>query len=308
MGPLCDEIVTFPLERVSSIVRAMKCLTALLSIILLVPIASFGADSGSPSADYLKGRDYLNGAGVEKNPQLAFSLFEKAAKAGDIEAKSGLGYLYFTGTGTPKDEAKGMALLEEAANAGSGKAAYNLAQIFIKKAPDSSPQALEFLAKATQAGMPEAKVTLADWYYFGRPGIPVDLKKAFDLYLEAAEDGNPIAENAVGAMYFSGKAVPLDRKKGIQYYRKAAEKGFARAEANLGQLYATGIEVGRNNVEALKWFFRANVQGDAMARVSLRDFLKGVTEAEIEQAIAETRLDLKAALNCADIPPSADSR
>ena len=263
------------------------------------------AGHGDSEAQVQLARACLQGLGVPENPEKAFALFEQAAATGNVEAKAALGYLCLTGKGTKKDESKGIDLLREAANAGSPKAAYNLAQHMIKKGPEHSKEALELMTQAAGAGMAEARLALAGWYYFGETGIPVDDKKAFALYMELAEKGNPVAENAVGAMLYVGRGIPADRAQGAAYYRKAAEKGCAKAQANLGQLYASGDTVGRNKIEALKWLFRANAQGEVTARIALKAFLRGVNETEIEEALKTSGILRSSALNLED-PPARD--
>ena len=267
-----------------------------------IPALEEKAGKGDAEARVELARDFLYGQGVPENPEKAFALFEKAAATGNIEAKAALGFLYLSGKGTKTDEAKGIGLLREAANAGSPKAAYNLAQFQIKKGPECSKKALDFMTKAADAGMTEAELALADWNYFGKDGIPVDYGKAYPLYLRAAEKGNPAAQNMVGVMLYYGKGVPPDRKLGAEYYRKAAEQGLAKAQANLGLLYIMGDVFGRNKVEGLKWLFRANAQGEVTARNALKDLLRGVSEAEIEEAVKTSGILRSSALNLEDPP------
>jgi len=270
-----------------------------------IPALEEKAGKGDADAQFELARALLQGLGVPENPERAYALLEQAAAAGNVEAKAALGYLCLTGKGTEKDASKGIDLLREASNAGSPKAAYNLAQHLIKMGPENSKEALELMTQAAGAGMAEAKIALAGWYYFGETGIPVDDKKAFALYMEQAEKGNPVAENAVGAMLYVGRGIPADRAQGAAYYRKAAEKGCAKAQANLGQLYASGDTVGRNKIEALKWLFRANAQGEVTARIALKAFLRGVNETEIEEELKTSGILRSSALNLED-PPARD--
>ncbi len=267
-----------------------------------IPALEERAGKGDAEAQVELARDCLYGQGVPENPEKAFALFEQAAATGNVDAKAALGFLYLSGKGTKTDEAKGIGLLREAASAGSPKAAYNLAQHQIKKGPEYSKEALDLMTKAVDSGMPEAELALADWNYFGKDGIPTDYGKAYPLYLRAAEKGSPAAQNAVGAMLYHGEGVSADRKLGAEYYRKAAEQGLAKAQANLGLLYIMGDVFGRNKVEGLKWLFRANAQGEVTARNALKDFLRGVNEVEIEEAVKTSGILRSSALNLEDPP------
>ncbi|TSA30646.1 MAG: sel1 repeat family protein [Verrucomicrobiaceae bacterium] len=288
-----DEIVAFAICGHSYILFCMTRPTLLLGCLILFPLVARSSDNAQ--TDYVRARNFLSGNGVAADPQKAYSLFQKAAESGDVEAKAALGYLSFTGKGTAKDEVKGIELLREAATAGSPKAAFNLAQIQMKNG--RTYEALDFMTKAADGGMPEAEIVLADWYYFGQPGIDIDYKKAFEFYSRAAERGNPVAQNALGSIYYNGLGQARDRKKGVEYFRKAAERGVARAQVNLAKEYIMGDEVRRDKIEALKWLFQANAQGEVTARNTLKDFIRGVSQEQIEIALKETGLERDVALN-----------
>jgi len=256
----------------------------------------------NPDAQFELARACLKGDGVPKDPAMAAALFQQLADKGDVEAKAALGYLYFSGIGVKKNSEKGISILREAANEGSPKAAFNLAQILMKNG--RSYEALDFMTRSADKGMPEAEIVLADWYYFGQPGIEIDYNKAFEFYSRADVRGNPLAQNALGSIYYHGLGRPRDRKKGVEYFRKAAERGVARAQVNLAKEYIMGEEVRRDKIEALKWLFQANAQGEVTARNTLKDFIRGVTQEQIEIALKETGLQRSTAVNLEDTPSS----
>lgn len=268
------------------------------------------AKQGDTSAQVELARACLHGQAVPENPEKAFALFQKAAASGNVEAKAALGYLYLTGKGTKIDESKGLELLHEAAKEGSQKAAYNLAQFLINKDPGQSKVAVELMSKAAQAGMTEAQLVLAEWYYFGKAGIPQDFQKAYPLYLSAAEKGNPVAQNAVGAMLYDGQGVPVDQKRAVEYYMRAAKQGNAKAQVNIGHEYLVGEQLGQNKIEGLKWLMRANAQKEITARNSLKDLLRGCSEGEINLALEETGLEKASAIDLTYeiFPPGPGSR
>lgn len=250
--------------------------------------------------NYQSAKAYMNADGEKKDLVRAYELMRAAADQGHVDAKAIVGYLVYTGTGVSRNENDGVRFLKEAADEGSSKAAFNLAKILIKQDTKKSEEALAYMKQAADSGMLQAELALAEWYYFGENGSPVNYPEALKFYERAAEKGNPVAENAVGAMYYYGTGVPLDEAKGTRYFQKAAENGMARAQVHLAHVYLMGGTLPRNKVEALKWIFRANVQGEVAARVTLRDLLTGITEAEISQALKETGLDRAEAMNIED--------
>lgn len=109
------------------------------------------AERGTPEAQFLLGRLYEEGRGVDADPSRAAALYAAAAadvapttaiyvppvgraaghvmlmpnanaRTGLAAARYRLGLLTITGRGVPRDEAKGRRLIERAADAGNGDA------------------------------------------------------------------------------------------------------------------------------------------------------------------------------------------
>ncbi len=262
-------------------------------------LSSLCADTQAEE-NYQCAKAYMNAEGAKKDLLSAYELMRAAADQGHVDAKALVGYMLYTGTGVSRNESDGVRFLKEAADEGSSKAAFNLSKILLKQDPKKSYEALAYMKQAAESGMLQAELALAEWYYFGENGIPINYPEALKFYERAAEKGNSIAENAVGAIYYYGSGVPRDKTKGTRYFQKAAEKGMARAQVHLAHVYLMGNTLPRCKVEALKWILRANVQGEVTARVALRDLITGITEAEISEALEETGLQRGEAMNIDD--------
>jgi hypothetical protein len=65
---------------------------------------------------------------------------------------------------------------------------------------------------------------------------------AFGCYLVAAEDGDPMAQTAVGLIYYQGRTrqVPQDYKQAFFWLRKAADAGVYAAQRTVGDMYMLG--------------------------------------------------------------------
>jgi len=122
------------------------------------------AAGGRASAKSLLGWMYAQGAGVERNPQLAETLYREAAGAGDVSALNNLGELYETGRGVKTDVARAVEYYRQAAEAGFAPAQFNLGRMYAggTGVPRDIAAARSWLGRALQAGVQPAK-QLLDW-------------------------------------------------------------------------------------------------------------------------------------------------
>lgn len=102
-------------------------------------------------------------------------------------------------------------------------------------------------------------------YYNGKNGYPLNKKKAFSGFLEAAKAGVPQAMYSVAYMYANGECVPQDLKKAFLLYERAAAAGVISANVALGKMYYNGEYVHQNMNEAYKHYSYAATKGDGNA-------------------------------------------
>jgi len=81
---------------------------------------------------------------------------------------------------------------------------------------------------------PAAIHYLGTAYYYGRLGVQKDLRKAVELYTEAAEHGSIQALYSLGFSYTKGEGVEVDIAKGIEFLKKAAMQGDFQSRHSLG--------------------------------------------------------------------------
>ena len=95
----------------------------------------------------------------------------------------------------------------------------------------------DFLAAigAEAATEEESLCELADRYYRGE-GVPQDKEKAAELYNEAGNHGDMVAQYTLGYMYDKGDGIDKDRDKAMLWYEKAAEQGHEAAQNRLAVL------------------------------------------------------------------------
>ena len=92
-----------------------------------------------------------------------------------------------------------------------------------------------------------------------------------------AHQGDPDAQNKLGAAYFHGKGVEKNAGEAEKWFRQSAEKGYAKAQYNLGVMYYQGAGVAQNYSEAFKMYTQAAQKGYALAQYNLGlVYLQGV--------------------------------
>ncbi|WP_280124746.1 tetratricopeptide repeat protein [Pseudomonas amygdali] len=89
------------------------------------------------------------------------------------------------------------------------------------------------------------------------------------MLTEAANSGNSLAYEMLGASTLHGTGVPKNPSAALQWYTRAAEEGRVNAQFVLGYLYSSGGDVAFNYSLANHWFLKAAKQGSAPAIVAL---------------------------------------
>ena len=109
----------------------------------------------------------------------------------------------------------------------------------------------------------------------------------------AAEQGDPVGQGELGALYERGEGVPTNPDEAFRLINLAAEAHYREAQVSLSRLYRLGIGVDKDNVAAYMWADIAvqhpsGGSGNARDNWSLtlsRDVLLDVTEEQKEEAL-----------------------
>jgi TPR repeat protein len=80
-----------------------------------------------------------------------------------------------------------------------------------------------------------SSLDLAKKHYFGR-GVSLDFNRAFQLFTDSAQSGNPEAARYLGIMYLRGKGVAKNYDKALEWFTKAADGGDELAIKNVKTL------------------------------------------------------------------------
>ncbi len=87
------------------------------------------------------------------------------------------------------------------------------------------------------------------------------IKKDFDWYLTAAEQGDAQAQCLVGIRYNKGRGVKENKEEALKWYKRSAKQGFPKAICLVGICYGKGWGVKENKRTAFKWYMKAAEQG-----------------------------------------------
>jgi len=152
------------------------------------------AENGNPKAQWLLGRCYEEGLGVEKNLIRAVKLYKKAAEQEFAVAQYELGCCYSIGKGICEDKNESFKWIKAAAEQDYVVAQTILGSCFMdgEGTTINKTKAIKWIKKATDQGYALAESVLGDCFKYGQ-GVDVDKAEAFKWYKKAANQGFAIA-------------------------------------------------------------------------------------------------------------------
>ena len=110
---------------------------------------------------------------------------------------------------------------------------------------------------------------LSDMLIYGRPDLPKDHKRAFELAAAGAAIGCAQSKGALGDCYVDGVGVAKDVGKGLALGRESAAAGSCFGQCAVGICYDEGLGVVRDFAQAAQLYRLAAAQGDAEAQERL---------------------------------------
>lgn len=202
---------------------------------------------------------YIQGWGVDKDPEAAFELLMEGAEAGDTVCMIGVSDAYSLGRGVEMDKEKSYEWDQKAADAGDPTGMLNVGICYeegigVEKDPE---QAFEWYKKSAEGELDLGIHNLARCYLTG-VGTEVDAEKAFEWEMKLAELGNSEAMYNIGLMYQKGWGADEDPEQAYYWYRKSAEAGDGQAAYMVG--WCTENNYGTKDA-ALEWYKAAKELG-----------------------------------------------
>ncbi|WP_332811785.1 tetratricopeptide repeat protein [Sphingomonas sp.] len=129
------------------------------------------------------------------------------------------------------------------------------------------------LEKLAAERNPQAAYHLGMIYHLGLGGAARDPAKAFELFKQAAEGGDPLGAYKIGC-YYAGQGegvVAADPALALRHKLVAAEAGYALAQFEVAQHY---LQRG-DREEGLRWLEAAARQGSSPALLALGSYHSG---------------------------------
>lgn len=201
------------------------------------------------------------GKNVEVDREKAHEWYMKAAEAGDVLAYSEVGYDFSEGKGTIKDIDKAKEWFEKGVAKGDAKSMRLLGYMYhhqfkdfetdLEKTFDLWNKAYEAAKKAGDEREAAFSANNIGACYMGGYGTAQDTKKALEWYAIAAENGDELPMENLGATYYWGETgIDKDYDKAFYWYTKAAKAGSVKGQYMVGQCYEYGRGVNMNKTKA----------------------------------------------------------
>jgi TPR repeat protein len=110
---------------------------------------------------------------------------------------------------------------------------------------------------------------LSNMLFDGRPDLPKDEKRAFELAAAGAAVGCAHSKCALGRCLIAGAGVAKDAGKGLALGRESAAAGSCFGPHVVGKCYSDGLGVAQDDAEAVRVWRLAAAKGHAQAQVNL---------------------------------------
>ena len=142
-----------------------------------------------------------------------------------------------------------------------------------------------------------AMYALGSMYAVGL-GVPLDYRKAFELFSRATRYGRVDARYKLGILYQEGLGVARNDKRAARLFHDAAIKRYGPAQFRLGMCYANGRGVTQDLVKAGAWLAVAdnslqqrplvpveNTEAGAAGSEAMRAVDSGLVKQELEKVL-----------------------
>ncbi|MFM8458191.1 MAG: tetratricopeptide repeat protein, partial [Chthoniobacterales bacterium] len=170
------------------------------------------------------------GRGVDQSEEEAYKYMRRAADLGSPEAQYELAMMLANGKGMPRDTEAALIWARKAAERGNINAQMYVGRELIASIEqERKNEGAAFLQKAAEAGQAQAALFLAGVFSAGQFGLAKDEKRAEQLLLPAAEQGNADCQFMLAVLYQNGEAFADRRDQVHKWLSQSAKGGNAKA-------------------------------------------------------------------------------
>ena len=164
------------------------------------------ADQNDAEALFVLGGLAMAGAGVPQSTMAAFDYCRRAAELDFADAQYELAAMYALGRGTAVDEGKALEWARKAMDQGNTKAKYSVGRLLlVGENPTNLKEAVDLLNQATDSGIDEAGILLAEAYYSGKHGLTQDASAAVEILAKLSSRGNTKAGEIIERIKSAGE-------------------------------------------------------------------------------------------------------
>lgn len=217
--------------------------------------------------EYLIGRMYMNGQGIEQDYNKAYYSFKLSATNGHAHANYYIGNMYYYGLGVEQSFEKAMDYYYRAHENKDMYATYRLAKMYLKGEGVSVDykKTEELLLKCSD------RVILANYdlarIYKENPNSFDVSAETIQKYYKAALEGlleqdkhDPFTEMRIGSMYLNGKGTDINIESAISWFDKASLSGNPDAAYQLTYIY-TSDKYNFNDTEKANEYYKIALEG-----------------------------------------------
>lgn len=246
------------------------------------------ARKGDAGAQYLLGKQYLDGTRGKQDYAKAEDWFSRAAEKGHPGAIYGLAWVLASKAVTLSDEIRVAKLYRTAADQGIPGAQYDLAMYILNGKAGlemNHETATDLLKKAADQNFVKAMTKLISMANKGQ--YPRD-KGSIILYglEQLAKKNHAAAQYAMGTIHEKGLIVPTDPQKALEWYKTAGGNGISGAYTRIGNFHHYGIGTPVDIQKAMKNYQTAIELGDFTANFYMGDIYEKGIEVEPDDRIA----------------------
>ena len=236
------------------------------------------------------GTAYSEGNGVLQSPTDAIAWFERAARAGEVDAMYNLSLIYEQARGVAADETKAFEWMRRAAEHGDREAIWRTATRYVKGrgVEKSETAASLWFQRAAVAGDVDGMVETARRFAIGL-GVHKDEASASKWYQKAAEANNPIGMRRLAGRLKEGIGLQKNAAEAAAWFEKAANAGDAMSMNEMGVSFAgspsTGWKRRVDDETAVEWYKKGRAAGSEVACANLAYCYlegKGVEKSQVE--------------------------
>jgi TPR repeat protein len=197
-----------------------------------------GSDRGDMPCQFAYAQMLLEGEGGPRDQTAAAQLYLRAHTSGYDDASCDYAYMLLTGQIGPADVAKALDIYKQAATKGSAPAQLNLGILYHegRLVPKDQVQAAYYFQMAAVQGLPRAEALWGMYLWKELGGQRKNELEARMLFRHAADAGDEIAQNNLGAMCEEGVGGPQHDDEALAHYRSAAQRGIGRAMVRFARL------------------------------------------------------------------------